>query len=547
MRTPTGLFSILDDGVHPVAPTSHGDASVLFVRAQQAQQSGQRAVARHLFEQALWASEARLTSADVAGALLGIARSWQDDGQSDVALDCLELVVAIGHAFRDFAMIGAALNMRAVIDWQHGRLDDAEHTYVAAQEHGEQAGDRRLVAMVAQNRGVIATVRGEFTRALGHYRESLSAYHAQELHREACGVLNNIGMVHTDLHQWAEAADAFEQAAALARRAGDPLTRLLIEANRAELAIARGDLDEARRLCEHALLTAQETRETGADPELRKHLGVVARETGHYQEAERCFAEAEAMAMARGNMLLQAELSRERADLLARQGRFRDTVRNLNRSHQLFSGLKAGHDLADVDRRMLRIESSFLDVVRRWGESIESKDAYTQGHCLRVADLACAMARRTGLDERRLFWFRVGALLHDVGKIAVPPEILNKPGRLTSEEWALMRSHPEAGVELLRGIEFPEDVLPIVLHHHEKWDGSGYPHGLSGESIPAAARILGIADVYDALTTDRSYKPGMPHHVAMTAMREGEGTHFDPGLFQVFEAVVATRRDHTGA
>jgi putative nucleotidyltransferase with HDIG domain len=253
------------------------------------------------------------------------------------------------------------------------------------------------------------------------------------------------------------------------------------------------------------------------------------------------------MAVVRGNMLLQAELSRERADLLARQGRFRDTVRNLNRSHQLFSGLKAGHDLADVDRRMLRIESSFLDVVRRWGESIESKDAYTQGHCLRVSDLACATARRTGLDERGLFWFRVGALLHDVGKIAVPPEILNKPGRLTSEEWALMRSHPEAGVELLRGIEFPEDVLPIVLHHHEKWDGSGYPHGLSGDAIPVAARILGIADVYDALTTERSYKPGMPHPVAMTAMREGAGTHFDPGLFRVFESVVATRRNYTGA
>ena len=86
----------------------------------------------------------------------------------------------------------------------------------------------------------------------------------------------------------------------------------------------------------------------------------------------------------------------------------------------------------------------------QWGESIESKDAYTQGHCLRVADLTSAIARRLGLDERRLFWLRVGALLHDVGKIAVPPEILNKPGRLTNEEWALMRSHPEAGVELLR-------------------------------------------------------------------------------------------------
>jgi putative nucleotidyltransferase with HDIG domain len=158
-----------------------------------------------------------------------------------------------------------------------------------------------------------------------------------------------------------------------------------------------------------------------------------------------------------------------------------------------------------------------------------------------VADIGCAIAKRLGMNERRLFWFRVGALLHDVGKIAVPAEILNKPGRLTSEEWALMRSHPEAGVELLRGIDFPEDVIPIVLSHHEKWNGAGYPHGLAGESIPLAARVLGLADVYDALTTNRSYKPGMSHDVAMQTMRQDAGTHFDPALFAEFEAVMAAR------
>ena len=111
----------------------------------------------------------------------------------------------------------------------------------------------------------------------------------------------------------------------------------------------------------------------------------------------------------------------------------------LNRSHQLFVQLRARRDLADLDRRQNRLEVGFLAVVREWGESIESKDAYTQGHCMRVADLACALARRAGFEERRMFWFRVGALLHDVGKIDIPAEILNKPGRLTAEEWALMR------------------------------------------------------------------------------------------------------------
>ena len=541
MITPAAL-SLLDHVTHAAGPSGQGDGHALFERARQAEREGQRAVARHLYEQALRAGAPRLGAPLVASAMLGIARAHQLEGNSDAARDCLEAIIAVATVVDDAATIGAALNMRAVIDWQHGRLDDAERTYIAAQEHGERAGDQRLVAMVAQNRGVIATVRGEFSRALGHYAESLAGYRALGQHREACGVLNNVGMVHTDLQQWADAQRAFDEAAEPADRSRDTFTRLMIDGNVAELAIARGDLDQARVVCEDALARARAAGEPGAEAELRKHLGVVAREAGYYARAEQHFTQSESVAMARGNVLLLAELSRERADLLGRQGRFRETVQQLNRSHQLFTDLKAGHELADVDRRMLRIESTFLDVVRRWGESIESKDAYTQGHCLRVADLACAIARRLGMDERRLFWFRVGALLHDVGKIAVPPEVLNKPGRLTSEEWALMRSHPEAGVELLRGIDFPEDVIPIVLHHHEKWDGSGYPHGLCGAAIPLAARVLGIADVYDALATDRSYKRGMSHDVALATMRGGAGSHFDPDLFAHFEVVASTRR-----
>lgn len=542
MANPASLHALLAQVTRGDVPVGAGDAHALLERARMAESGGQRAVARHLYEQALRARRGTLAAPHVHAALLGIARAFQLDGNSDAALDCLEVVHAVAAPAGDDAALGAVLNMRAVIDWQRGRLDDAERTYVAAQQHGARAGDHRLVAMVAQNRGVIAAIRGEFSRALDHYRESLAGYRSLGRHREACGVLNNVGMVHTDLQQWAEAERAFHEAVALADRSGDPLTRLMIDVNVAELAIARGDLERAREVCDAAMARARDAREPGVEAELRKHLGVVARETGHYPQAEQHFAQAESAAAARGNVLLLAELSRERADLLARQGRFRETVQQLNRSHQLFGELRAGHELADVDRRMLRIESTFLDVVRRWGESIESKDAYTQGHCLRVADLACAIARRVGLDDRRLFWFRVGALLHDVGKIAVPAEILNKPGRLTSEEWALMRSHPEAGVELLRGIDFPEDVIPIVLYHHEKWDGSGYPHGLAGEAIPLAARILGIADVYDALATDRSYKPGMPHDAAVATMREGMGTHFDPGLFAHFEAVASARR-----
>jgi putative nucleotidyltransferase with HDIG domain len=243
-------------------------------------------------------------------------------------------------------------------------------------------------------------------------------------------------------------------------------------------------------------------------------------------------------------MILQGEVARELADLYRAQGRNRETLQRLNQAHRLFAQLRARRELADVDRRTAALENDFLDVVRKWGDSIESKDEYTQGHCVRVADLACALWNRVNDgDETSLFWFRIGALLHDVGKLMVPPEVLNKPGKLTDEEWTMVRGHPMAGVELLADIEFPWDVRPIVESHHERWDGKGYPHGLAGDAIPLTARVLCIADVYDALTSQRSYKKAFSHEEAMDIMRRDVGTQFDPTLFAVFEQVI--RRDGT--
>jgi HD-GYP domain-containing protein (c-di-GMP phosphodiesterase class II) len=133
----------------------------------------------------------------------------------------------------------------------------------------------------------------------------------------------------------------------------------------------------------------------------------------------------------------------------------------------------------------------------------------------------------------------MGALLHDVGKVAVPLEILNKKGKLTDDEWSIMCQHPVFGVDLLEGIEFPWDIRPMVRHHHERWDGTGYPDRIAGQSIPYEARILTIADIYDALTTTRSYRAGFTHERAMDILRAEMGETVDPELFTCFELEVA--------
>jgi diguanylate cyclase (GGDEF)-like protein/putative nucleotidyltransferase with HDIG domain len=226
-------------------------------------------------------------------------------------------------------------------------------------------------------------------------------------------------------------------------------------------------------------------------------------------------------------------------------GRNRDVLQQLNRARALFTQLRARPELADVGEKVGNLEQEFVHVARRWGESIEAKDRYTQGHCQRVADLACTIAEHSGMGGEDLFWFRIGALLHDVGKIVIPPEVLNKPGKLDDGEWALMKSHTTAGVEMLADIEFPWDVRPMIVSHHERWDGRGYPHGIAGDDIPVVARILTVADVYDALTSVRSYKRAMTHDEAMGIMRSDVGRVFDPMVFAWFEACVVGWLDRT--
>jgi putative nucleotidyltransferase with HDIG domain len=206
----------------------------------------------------------------------------------------------------------------------------------------------------------------------------------------------------------------------------------------------------------------------------------------------------------------------------------------LNEAYALFAQLTATKEIVDLDKRKHELEAQFLAIVEQWGSSIESVDRYTQGHCERVADYACELARDAGVDTGILLWFRMGALLHDVGKTTVPADVLNKSGPLNDAELAVMKEHPARGEALVSGVGFPWDIRPMLRHHHERWDGTGYPDRLAGEQIPRAARILCIADVFDALTSARSYRTAYSVADAITMMNADSGTVFDPHLLQIF-------------
>jgi putative nucleotidyltransferase with HDIG domain len=270
-----------------------------------------------------------------------------------------------------------------------------------------------------------------------------------------------------------------------------------------------------------------------------RHIGVIARERAEYDRAAEYLGKAEAHAADSGDLLLKADVAEQQAELYWAQKRHREMLQSLNEAHAMYSQLKASHRIAHVEKRNGALESRFVEIAAQWGNSVESKDRYTQGHCERVAFFACVLADSAGFNARSLFWFRIGALLHDIGKIIVPTEVLNKPGKLTPEEWEIMKRHPEAGLELVAEIDFPGDIRAIIRNHHERWDGTGYPDKLAGEKIPFAARILCVADVYDALTTTRSYRPGLTHARAAEIMRSSPG-QFDPELLDMFLAWAET-------
>jgi len=166
--------------------------------------------------------------------------------------------------------------------------------------------------------------------------------------------------------------------------------------------------------------------------------------------------------------------------------------------------------------------------------TIDAKSPWTSGHSENVATLSVAIGRGMGLDEQTLTALQRGGLVHDIGKIAVPGSVLDKNGKLTPEERELVETHPEAGVRILEPVPGMEPILPMVLHHHESWDGSGYPMGLAGEAIPLGARIMAVADQFDALSSDRPYRPGRGVEGAVDFLRSQAGTGLDSAIVDVF-------------
>ena len=184
------------------------------------------------------------------------------------------------------------------------------------------------------------------------------------------------------------------------------------------------------------------------------------------------------------------------------------------------------------------IEANYLNTVRALVQAIEEKDAYTRGHSERVADVSVNIAREMGFSSQELDYLRFACLLHDVGKIGVSESIVQSPKSLTDPEYDLIKLHPLKGAEIVKPINFLKDHIYIIRNHHEWWDGTGYPDGLAGDEIPLGAQIATVSDAFDAMTSTRSYREGMPIQEATRRIDKGSGTQFSPKVVEAYHQII---------
>jgi putative nucleotidyltransferase with HDIG domain len=506
----------------PGSPLSGDSRARAFLdEGRQYDQEGRLDEAADAYERAIGEAERGGAGATLAEALraLGITRHRLGDAAKARALVSRSRDVAQELKDRSLglqalnSLEAQALNTLAVFDLTEGHLDAARSGFREALRSG--IGDVQLVGRIEQNLGIIANIKGELATAQVHYENALTAFRSAQDERGCAMAYNGIGYVHAQQKRWEDAERCYVLGLEIATRLGDLQQRGQILLTQAETQIARERYVAAQRNAEEALRIFDKLGVVRNKSEAYRVLGVIYRLVDRKTLAEARLQSAMQLAKAANAPLAEAEATREMAQLFRDLGRNQDALRMLNTAYRLFGALDARADLFDIASRVEALEGTYLSIVHDWGQSIESADSYTHGHCERVAEYGVAVGRQLGLDAHDLTTLRLGAYLHDLGKVRIPHEILNKPGKLTAEEFELIKRHPIDGVELLEGIEFPWDIFPIIRSHHERDDGTGYPDGLRGEQIPLNAQIICIVDVYDALTTTRSYRGAMTHDQAL--------------------------------
>jgi len=472
---------------------------------------------------------------------LEIGQLLAKTGEHDRAIGYVHRALSEYRRLNDSLGICKSLRNLGVIYIELGEFEDAETAYEEAIEIAEQGKSFILIADLNNNLGTIRNIKGDWQGALKCYTRAKDIYKDNGEVRKSAYTLNNIGITLMEKMQYEKARDCFLSALKAISSIKDESLLLILNINLADLSLKIGNFKDAQTYCSATenYLESKDLRNSQL-AETKKLAGKLALAEKDYRKSMECFDEALELCDNLGLQYMKAEVLFEKGNLFLITEKHVQALQILENSIKIFHKLDAAGQVKKTEGLIHSIEELYLKVFEAMAFRVDQKDSYTKGHSDRVANISLHIAQKLDLPDHEIKAIVAGALLHDIGKLQIPDRILKKDGKLTSEEYEEIKKHPDCGLQLLSGIKLPWDVIPLIRHHHEKFDGSGYPSGLKEELIPLGARVICIADVFDALTSARLYRDAYSSKKALDVMKVEMASSFDTLVLDTFVELIQT-------
>ena len=470
--------------------------------------------------------------------LVQIGRILRRRDDWDGALEAYQKSLNIYEKCENCEGEASVYNQIAIVLFEKGKWEKAEDYYQKGLEIAEELEDVQLMGEINNNLGALACARGNLDKAIVHYQESIPRFERLGNPRGLAETYHNLGMTFADKGDLARAREYYEKSLEISREIGEVSLTSITYLNKAELHLDLMDIPEARNYAERALRITKNVGDMLGLAEAYKLHGLISRESGDWKHAEEFLSDCLKLNQEYKSPLGMAEAYRELGLTYKRQGKSKKTLQMLSRSLDIFEELRAKRDIKGLNNEIYELEKLYLSIIKEIASDVELKDPYTLGHSRRVAMYALALANRLGVSEEEKKGIITAAYLHDVGKLKISNKILRKPSKLSDFEYGLIKKHPELGVRIMQSIDFPWNVKPLVKHHHERFNGTGYPDGLRGYGIPLGARIIAVADVFDAMTSCRSYRPARSREESIGIIMAESGTVFDPEIVEQFVMLI---------
>jgi putative nucleotidyltransferase with HDIG domain len=472
-------------------------------------------------------------------AFLEMGQLLSKTGEHDRALGFVHRALSGYRRQGDSPGICRSLRNLGVVYTELGEFDDAELAYEEAIGIARENDFGLIYADLCNNLGAIMNIKGDWQTALDSYSLARELFEQEGEVRKSGYTLNNIGITLMEQEKYEKAHESFLSALRAASAVKDESLLLTLNINLAELAFKLGNYADAKRYCSTAetYFTSKGLRNSQL-VETMKFAARIAIYEKDYPLALQNLDGALDLCDELGLQYAGAEVLFEKGNLLLLEQRDVEALQVLERAIKLFNDLQAAGKAQKTEALLNSVEDLYLRVFESMASRVDEKDPYTKGHSDRVAALSHSLAVKLGLSYFQIKTVVAGALLHDIGKLNTPIVILRKTGKLLPEEFEEIKKHPDMGTRLLSGITLPWEVVPLIRHHHEKSDGQGYPGGLSGDSIPMGARIIAVADVFDALTSERPYRPAHSPTAALEIMRSEMSSSFDLLVLDTFVDLV---------